>query len=184
MKKLWRIAPMATTLLLVAAVAWFVTRPSGRPTAAASPSPSPTGPCQLTAPPVALAGTITTPDWTIRVTEVRVDAGLPAQGEGTYHAEAGKVFVVGRTTFMRIGSSEAGVNSDDVLIDCSAGDGMKPGYWSTDGKGFCFPCSFDLSTSDRSTSFWFAFKVDAQRAAFGFEVRYGAFGPAAMAPVP
>jgi len=182
MKRLARVAPIAVTLLLVAGVAWFATRSSGKPGAAESPSPSPSGPCQLDAPSPTPGGVITTPEWTIRVAEVRSSASLPAQGSGVYHAETGKLFVVGRLRFTRVGSAEASVNSDDVSIDCSDGGSVKPGYWSEDGKGFCFPCSFDLSTGDRSTSFWFAFKVDEPRAAFSFAVRYAGFGPVAMAP--
>ena len=61
---------------------------------------------------------------------------------------------------------------------------MTPGYWSDDGKGFCFPCSFAVSTGDRSTSYWFAFKVDSPRAAFTFAVDYDGFGPAPIVPSP
>src|SRR5262245_46434599 len=130
MRRFLRIAPIAVTLLLVAAVVWFATRPSARPAAKSSPSPSATGPCQLAARSIAPGATIITPDWKVGVTEVRSSVDLPAEGGGVFHAETGKEFVVGRLTMTRTGASKAIVDSN-VSIRCSGGGGVTPGYWST-----------------------------------------------------
>ena len=173
---------MAMTLLLVAAVAWFVTRSSGEPRATSSPSPSPTA-CQLEAPSAASAPiTLTSTDWRVSVKSVRSAPGIPAVGGGTYFAETGKVFVVGSLTFTRLASAEASISSNDLSVVCTGGGGMTPGYWSSDGKEFCFPCSFDVATGDRTTSISFAFKVDRPRAAFPFAVDYRGFGPIPLVP--
>ena len=178
---------MAVTLLLVAGVAWFVTRPSGKPTTspAASTSPSPSFPCKLEAPSIASGpATLTTPDWKVSVKESRSAAGIPGIGGGTFFAETGKVFVVGGLTFRRLGSAHATIRSDDISIVCMGGGGVTPGYWSSDGKGYCFPCSFDFTSGSRSMSIWFAFKVDGPRAAFPFAVDYRGFGPMPLVPTP
>jgi hypothetical protein len=124
---------------------------------------------------------MTTADWKVSVKEVRAADVLGFEG-GETHAEAGKVFVVGGLTFARIGSVKAEIRSDDLSIVCAGGGGMTPGYWSQDGKQFCFPCSFELSMDDPSTVIWFAFKVDRQRAARSFAVDYQGAGPIPLGP--
>src|SRR5439155_1254358 len=82
----------------------------------------------------------------------------------------------------RLGSAHATIRSDDISIVCMGGGGVTPGYWSSDGKGYCFPCSFDFTSGSRSMSIWFAFKVDGPRAAFPFAVDYRGFGPMPLVP--
>ena len=181
-RKLARLGPLAVMLALVSALAWFGTRPSGTPAAKASPRPSVPGGCQPvegtlgSGPP-----TLTTSDWEVSVKEARVTDVLGFEG-GETHAEGGKVFVVGGLTFTRIGSAGAEIRSDDLSIVCAGGGGMTPGYWSQDGKQFCFPCSFELGIDDPSTVIWFAFKVERQRATRSFAVDYEGAGPFQFGP--
>jgi hypothetical protein len=182
MSKLLRFVPIAVMLAVASALVWFGTRPSGAPPAKASPRPSAPVGCQ---PVEATHGsgpsTLTTGTWEVSVKEVRATDVLGFEG-GKTHAEAGKVFVVGGLTFTRIGSGGAEIRSDDVSIVCAGGGRMSPGYWSQDGKQFCFPCSFELGIDDPSTEIWFAFKVERQRAARSFAVEYEGVGPIQLGP--
>ena len=184
MRKPSQLAPIAIAVAVVSVAVWWAVRPSGLPAAKASPSESAQLGCQ---PVEATRGsgpaTLTTKDSEVSVRDVRISTDLPFEG-GETHAEPGKVFVIGALLFTRLGSAEASVNSDDISIVCQGGGGMSPGYWSQDGKQFCFPCSFDVSTRDPSMTVWFAFKVDRQRAASSFAVDYRGAGPLPLGPPP
>src|SRR5919198_680009 len=156
MRKLRQLLPIAVMVGVVAGLAWLGTRPSGKPVAKPSPTPSVPGGCQ---PVEGTSGsgpaTLTTKNWKVRVKEERVTDVLGFEG-GETHAEAGKVFVVGGLNFTRLGPPEASISSDDISIVCAGGGRMTPAYWSQDGKQFCFPCGFDVATEEPSTVIWFA----------------------------
>ena len=183
MRKLSQLGPLAIVLAVVTVALWWAVRPAGQPAAKHSSSGSARFGCE----PVEATGgsgsaTLTTRDWKVGVEEVRSASALPREGGGEMNAEAGKVFVVGALDFTRLGSVEASISSEDISIVCRGGGGLTPGYWSTDGERFCFPCSFDVSTESPSTIVWFAFKVERQRAASSFAVDYKGAGPLPLGP--
>ncbi len=183
MKKLSQLAPLAIVLAVVTVALWWGLRPAAEPAVKPSPSRSAQFGCE----PVEATGgpgtaTLTTRDWKVSVKEVRSASDLPREGGGEMNAEAGKVFVIGALDFIRLGSVEASISSEDISIVCRGGSGLTPGYWSTDGERFCFPCSFDVTTEAPSTIVWFAFKVQRQRGASSFAVDYKGAGPLPLGP--
>jgi hypothetical protein len=183
MRKLSRAFPIVLAVAVVSAIVWWMLRPAAQPSATPTPSASALSGCQpVEATAGAAPATLTTADWEVSVKEVRSAAELPREGGGEMHAEPGKVFVVGTLTFHRLGSPDTPINSEDVSIVCAGGGGMTPGYWSTDGKRFCFPCSFDVATEARSTDVSFAFKTERARAASSFALDYRGSGPIPLGP--
>jgi hypothetical protein len=185
MRKLSQALPIAVVVAVVTAIVWWMLRPAAQPSAIPTPSASALSGCQ----PVEASrgsgpGTLTTADWQVSVKDVRSATELPREGGGEMHAEPGKVFIVGTLTFHRLGSPKVPISSEDISIVCEGGRGMTPGYWSTDGERFCFPCSFDVTTEARSTDVSFAFKSERSRAALSFAVDYQGSGPLPMGPPP
>jgi hypothetical protein len=184
-KRLSQTVPAVTAIAVVTAIVWWMLRPAAQPSATPTPSASALSGCQpVEASREAGPATLTTADWEVSVKDVRSATELPREGGGEMHAEPGKVFIVGTLTFHRLGSPEVPISSADISIVCVGGSGMTPGYWSTDGERFCFPCSFDVTTEARSTDIWFAFKSERSRAASSFAVDYQGSGPLPLGPPP